>query len=498
IMGLPIREVRVRQEGRRATITIALLEEGSPDPEAVERGMAQVQALLADESVARYRVIGYLAPAQEITFVAQDLPGYGYATYFLVPSGEGTARGPSEPSPPSDGEDGRAIENDRLRVEVDPEDGTLTVVDKRTGQVYAGLHRFVDRGDRGDSYTFCPPQEDTVVDRPAEPPEVRVLEAGPARWTLEVRQRYLLPDALETDRHRRTASRTSVPIVSRIRLVAGLPRLDVETTVDNRVRDHRLQVHFPVPVTVERAFFDGHFQVVERPLILPQETEGWAEQPVPEQPQRAFTTVSDGKVGLTVANRGLPEVAVLPGEGRTTIALTLLRSIGWLSRDDFPCRRGKAGPGLPLPEAQCLGRYTFHYSIIPHTGGWEAAYPLAYAFEVPLRGIVIGASDGPDGEIRPLPFRASLVQVEWEPQEPGSAFLLTAIRQPADGPGLLVRGYNIGAAPLDVTLTPWWPFRRAWRVRLDGEPLEELPVAGDHSVHLVVQGHQIATVRFED
>ncbi|RMF27377.1 MAG: hypothetical protein D6759_17795, partial [Chloroflexi bacterium] len=197
IMGLPIREVQVRREGEQATITIALLEEGLPDLEAVERGLAQVRALLADESVVQYQVIGYLAPVQEITFVARDLPGYGYATYFLVPSEEGT----DEESPglrhPPEGEEGRAIENELLRVEVEPEDGTLTVVDKRTGQVYAGLHRFVDGGDRGDSYTFCPPQEDTVVDRPAEPPEVRVLEVGPARWTLEVRQRYLLPDALE-------------------------------------------------------------------------------------------------------------------------------------------------------------------------------------------------------------------------------------------------------------------------------------------------------------
>ncbi len=498
IMGLPIREVRGRREGVQATITIALLEEGLPDPEAVEQGLAQVQALLADESVEQYRVIGYLAPTQEITFVARDLPSYGYATYFLDPSEEEVAGKPLKPPPPPDGGERWAIENELLRVEVGPEDGTLTVVDKRTGQVYAGLHRFVDGGDRGDSYTFCPPEEDTVVDRPAGPPEVHLLEAGPARWTLEVRQRYLLPDALEADRRRRTATRTPVPIVSRIRLVAGLPRVDVETTVDNRVRDHRLQVHFPVPITVERAFFDGHFQVVERPLVLPRETEGWAEQPVPEQPQRAFTTVSDGEVGLTVANRGLPEVAVLPGEGGTTIALTLLRSVGWLSRDDFPCRRGKAGPGLPLPEAQCLGRYTFHYSIIPHAGGWETVYPLAYAFEVPPRGIVIGAPNRSNGEVRPLPLRASLVQVEWEPQEPGSAFLLTAIRQSADGPGLLVRGYNIGAVPLDVTLTPWWPFRRAWRVRLDGELLEELPVAGDHSVRLAVKGHQIATVRFED
>ena len=55
-----------------------------------------------------------------------------------------------------------------------------------------------------------------------------------------------------------------------------------------------------------------------------------------------------------VANRGLPEVEFIPEGNETHIALTLLRCVGWLSREDMHCRRGHAGPELPTPEAQWI------------------------------------------------------------------------------------------------------------------------------------------------
>src|SRR3972149_163106 len=58
-----------------------------------------------------------------------------------------------------------------------------------------GLNRFVDGGDRGDEYNYCPPANDEIIDAPARPPRIRVTERGPARWTLEGAQTYSLPEA---------------------------------------------------------------------------------------------------------------------------------------------------------------------------------------------------------------------------------------------------------------------------------------------------------------
>jgi alpha-mannosidase/mannosylglycerate hydrolase len=37
--------------------------------------------------------------------------------------------------------------------------------------------------------------------------------------------------------------------------------------------------------------------------------------------------------------------------------------VGWLSREDLLTRKGHAGPGIPTPEAQCIGRYNYRYSL---------------------------------------------------------------------------------------------------------------------------------------
>ena len=67
---------------------------------------------------------------------------------------------------------------------------------------------------------------------------------------------------------------------------------------------------------------------------------------------RAFVTASCEGSGLMVASRGLREAGVSP---QGTIAITLLRCFGWLSRSDLLTRKGGAGPMLATPGGQSPG-----------------------------------------------------------------------------------------------------------------------------------------------
>jgi alpha-mannosidase len=186
-----------------------------------------------------------------------------------------------------------------------------------------------------------------------------------------------------------------------------------------------------------------------------------------------------------VANRGLPEYEVIPGEEGVTVALTLLRCVGWLSRDDMHCRRGHAGPALPTPGAQCLGSHTFEYALIPHGGGWENAYTQAHAFNAPLRAVAASRSGGP------LPPARSFAQGDPD------GFMITAIKLPEEGEGLIVRGFNTTHEPLHVTLYLDRAWRRATRVALDESLQEELAMEGN-SVRFRAAPKQIMTLRFGD
>ncbi len=247
------------------------------------------------------------------------------------------------------------------------------------------------------------------------------------------------------------------------------------------------RVHFPATFPTGLGVHDGHFEVVERVVGIPPFDETWVEQPRPEVPQRAFTSVSDGKEGLTVANRGLTEVEVLKNPaGNAEIALTLMRCVGWLSRDDFSTRKGHAGPFLETPEAQMPGTWSFDYSIIPHAGDWRNAYEQAYGFETPLRLARTGMHPGS------LPNSASFIKVN------SAEFVVSAVRQSEDGEGWLVRGYNITNDLIQVTLLPWRLFKKVEQVNLVEKKLAALKPDRDGSINLPVKGHEIVTILFRD
>ena len=200
-----------------------------------------------------------------------------------------------------------------------------------------------------------------------------------------------------------------------------------------------------------------------------------------------LSSVSDSQARLTIANRGLPEVEVLKnGQGNAEIVLTLLRCVGWLSRDDLSTRTGHAGPpSVETPGAQMPGRWEFDYSIIPGLDD-ISAFREAFSFEAPLRAVGTNLHHGT------LPARLSFVSVE--PAE----FQVTAIKQVDDGNGWLVRGVNLTGEEIQVRLTPWKPFKKIEQINLAETRIASLTAEKDGTVSLPVKGHTIITVRFMD
>jgi hypothetical protein len=497
VLNHVIHEIELSQTNDVAHIRIILSEGGEPDRAHLTAFRDQLERIITGGTVSRFIVRGGMAETRDLTFVAPDLPGYGYATFTVRSFPNSRDGGRVKPRVGATASD--VLETDLFQIQVDPTDGTFTLTDRSNGATYPGLNGFVDGGDRGDEYNYCQPEEDTIISQPIVPPIIKVVEDGPALKTLHIFQVYRVPRSLRPDRQGRSSdadgdesATVDLPIISRISLYPGVPRVDIETSVNNQAEDHRLRAHFPVPASVDHAFTEAHYFAARRPVPqIPEElgTRGWVEQPVATVPQRGWAGVSDGRIGLLVANRGLPEVEFIPGDGQTTIALTLLRCVGWLSRDDLSCRQHNAGPSLPTPEAQCPGRHTFHYAIVPHTGTDQMVRQVrmqAEAFRVPLRAVVAGVHPGS------LPSTSSVIHVD------PPTFVLTAIKQPEETsiPGLLVRGVNMSDHPITVRLRPWRAFNQVARVNLNEAFVEPLLAEADGAVTVRARPWEIVTVRW--
>jgi mannosylglycerate hydrolase len=456
-----------------AELVLTVSQKAAPNAAIVEEMLPRVLALLEREDVSAFHVVAREAQQTDILLLARDVPAYGARVLFLRPrsgASADTGRQATETSPLSRsvlaGPD--SLENAHLRVVVNQRDGTLTLRDKRTGGEYIGLNRFVDTGDVGDLYNYDPPAQDAEIAAPAWPPEVSMLELGPARAALRLRATYLLPAACAPDRRGRSAERVRCVITSDVSLAAGARRVEIRTTVENAARDHRLRVLFPVPFVANHADAEDVFAVTRRrarqePLPGEPPWSEWIEAPVNTHPQKRFVDLSDGALGLAVLNRGLPEYEALPlpdGAG-SAVALTLLRCVEWLSRDDLSTRKGHAGPALLTPEAQGIGTHVFEYALVPHPGAWEAedaaVLQEAHAYEAPLRARAVLQHEGT------LPDSFSFVHVT-----PGCV-LVSAVKRAEREEALVVRLVNQSRQPVAAEVILAVPFREEAIVTLAEE-----------------------------
>jgi alpha-mannosidase len=242
-----------------------------------------------------------------------------------------------------------------------------------------------------------------------------------------------------------------------------------------------------------------------RDIDLPDST-GWLEDPTPLMHQRAFIDIHEGGSGLAILNRGLPAVEVIRKKPGTQISLVLLRSVGWLSRDDLTNRRIPAGPLVPTPGAQCIGLYKYNYAILPHTGHWEQVYPWAYQYVSPL---LVSRADTHEGlDLREMnitrddPTMVKAVAWPRSGSNPGNLSYITinepeivisALRRSQDGKGLIVRFYNITADPVSAQVKSYRSLSDVWAVNLNEERQDRIHTLDSNAFEVKVGGHQIAT-----
>ncbi len=451
----------------------------------MKKAMDEVTKCIA-RGVETIRLAVYKQTNARLEFLANEVPANGHKTFYLRPrqATDGVLRVEKKTG-------AEMIENEFYELTVDAKTGLFSVRDKETEIVYSGLHQFRDGSDAGDEYNYSPATEDLLIENYFTAPEITVVRSA-LESTLTLDAALELPFSLTNDRKSRGAYNTVCPIQVKARLVAGQRRIDFTTIFLNGAEDHRLQVLFPAPFTVTTCQAEQAFDVVERSTELPKFDQNWREDPVPTAPQKTFVSIHDPAqdIGLTVMNQGLPEYEITQLDGKSAVALTLLRCVGWLSRSDLSSRRDHAGPGLATPAAQLRGEQVFHYAIMPHKGNWlqAGAQQQAQAFNHPLTGLTAAMQSG-----QPLPAESSFVQIL------PRAIALSTIKPSEDGRGLIVRLWNPAERDIPEAKVHFYrhPARAALVNLAEDTILQELTIAEDGGISFPLGHKQIATIRLE-
>ncbi len=370
-------------------------------------------------------------------------------------------------------------------------DGTIAIRDSALPLGAVRANDLVDQGDRGDLYHFDAAGE-TLRSHSAT---VTIIERGPLRARLRITSEFDLPISLADDRRARVPHTLPTLVTTEVTLTAGQRAVELVTTLYNQSSDHRLRAVLHAPFWADRIDAEHGMTVIDRPRDSSALGTG-TERPSPTGQHHLFVDVTNGKAGVALMSRGLvehevsptptgPASSAAPGPHGTDVALTLLRSVGWLSRGDLSTIDHAAGPMVPTPAAQELGPHRFEYAILLHAGDWQGGSVMAEARRYAAPPIAVRLKGK-----RPVATARALVEAS-----PGNV-TLTALHPAHTNPRQLVaRLLNASPHASDITLRTAFPLEDARVVNPLEEPVAE-PAARieDGTVRLTLRPWQVVTL----
>lgn len=376
----------------------------------------------------------------------------------------------------------RAMENDALRLAI-ADDGRVSLSMRDGSWRSNDLVRFEDVGDGGDLYTHSPigaPITDATF------LGARLFHRGPLRAELLARWRLRVPASrVREDGHRarRVDARAhrAITVQVRFRLDAGATFVRLDVAGENRARDHRFRIVFETGIARPRVRSDAAFGPVSREPIVVPASDARAERPPRTAPLHRYVTLFGERMGVTLYSDGLAEYEATDAGA---VAVTLVRAVGALSRNDLPERPGHAGWPMSTPEAQCIGSFDAGFAIFPHGARTPAVIDAiertADDVLLPLRGFTRRDLVTP------------LVAVQGV-ELCGEGLAFSTLKESEDHGWIVARCVNA----LDVAVAGEWRFPRAvrdaWRARLDETPVERIAPDGDR-LAFVAAPREVVTV----
>lgn len=379
--------------------------------------------------------------------------------------------------------EGRLVWNGRVELGLD-QDGTAVLRPKGKVRPFTGLFGFESERDIGDTYTFCPVPRDTIR-RPARPVRPRVTASGPLvaglEWGVTMRCGGAAGGAPG-----RFAARI------RVEAIGDSSVLRCRIALDNQATDHRLRVRFPMGLARASILAGTQFGAVTR---SPDGGPGVRRAGRPSRraaepaPAHRFVAAAKGERGLALFAPGFFEYE---WTARGDLLITLLRSVGELSRANLKTRPGHAGWPTPTPGAQCLGTEILELGLAPIIAAdlaaperlvqlWEDCFlpPVAHW----IRNYA-PATRPRTGE------RGCTLE--------GEGLVVSTFKPADDGDGAVVRVVNMRDAERRGRLRFERPLAAATETRADESPVGELPLEeAGRAVAFPVNGQGMITMRLQ-
>ncbi|MFA0677373.1 glycoside hydrolase family 38 C-terminal domain-containing protein, partial [Vibrio sp. 10N.222.51.A6] len=429
-----------REEVVNTTITIraqefSIFDENENPVEYFIQDKRQIDPGKVDRQIVHY---GNYDPFMEFDIqIKRTVPAMGFTTLHI----QGNEKGAVKVAEQKD----YLLENEYYRINVN-DNGTLTIFDKETEQVFDQVLRLEDGSDDGDEYDYSPSRQEWLLYSDEFPVETSIDHQG-FQSVANIAFRMNVPANL-AEREERTGQNGFVEAQCQVVLKQGSRRIEVRMELDNQADDHRVRVLVPTPFVSETVVADNQFGCITRPTNDPAmavwEEEKWKEAPVPVYQSMNFAALENGKAGMAIMSNGLREFEVIASQGddnRDTFALTLFRGIGVLGKEELLLRPGRpSGIKIPTPDSQVRGKLVCEFTLCGFSGNHIDANVMAQARDnvtqiecynkIPYNAMKLNVGE------QNLPMSFSLLSK----QQAGA--VLSVLKKAEDEDALIMRVYN--------------------------------------------------------
>lgn len=341
----------------------------------------------------------------KLRVLASQVPALGYKVVHVISAANaGRMASPLKASQTE-------LENEFLRVKIDPKTGCITsLVNKTDGKEALApggcgnlIQAFVDKPARQDAWEIKFDGQSWDL---KEPQEVKLLESGPVQATVRVKHKF-----------------QNSTIVQDINLYAGVPRVDINMQVDWHEHHILLKAAFAADIETNFASYEIPYGSIQRPTTRNTP----AEKAKFEVPALRWGDLTDATHGFSLLNASKYGY---DAKGNV-IRLSLLRSATYPNgREDDPAA------------VTDQGMHEFAYALYPHKGDWKTGNTMQQAYELnyPMIPATAGTHNGS------LPGEHSFASIE-----PNNV-ILTVLKKAEDRDTLIFRFYEFAGKQSQVRL----------------------------------------------
>jgi alpha-mannosidase len=325
------------------------------------------------------------------------------------------------------------------------------------------LLSFHDGGDAGDIWQYQEPEPDVVMQGGIV--DVAQVEATPTYERLIFRHRMRVAPSLKNGKERERGLRV-LDLTTSATYYNDLPGVYFQTSFTNTAEDHRLRAHIRTGIEAHSIYSDTAFGLVKHPV--PQ-TIGTGEHPM-----QSLAALYDEQRGLALFTRGLNAFEPVQEQKQVTLALTLLRAVGKLDKHHK----------ISSTHAQMPGDHLTEFILMPVQPERDLATLLRHS----------------------LSYRAPLYAAQYQEKPPKNTHsylqltsdkvVMTALKPPQQGKGLIVRLLNAGRVDTGISIKANDLLKSAARSNLAEVKQADLEIT-NHEINLSLEPHQIVTLHLE-